>query len=47
MKPMQAGATESLYKMTTDGKLENLLVEEYEQPPPDQLEFTLKDDITF
>lgn len=45
--PVQAGAAESLFKMTTDGKLENLLVEEYEQPSPDQLELTLKDDITF
>src|SRR5699024_10316922 len=45
--PVQAGAAESLFKMTTDGKLENLLVEDYEQPSPEQLELTLKDDITF
>src|SRR5699024_9906461 len=45
--PVQAGAAESLFKMTTDGTLDNVLVEEYEQPSPDQLELTLKDDITF
>jgi peptide/nickel transport system substrate-binding protein len=45
--PVQVGAAESLFKMTSDGKLEKLLVEDYDQPSPERLEITLKDNITF
>lgn len=45
--PVQVGAAESLFNVTSDGKIKNLLVEDYDQASPKRLEITLKDDITF
>lgn len=45
--PVQAGAAESLFKMNSDGEIEKLLVEDYNQSSPNLLEITLKDNIHF
>lgn len=45
--PVQVGAAESLFKVTSDGKVEKLLVEDYNQPSPERLDITLKDNVNF
>lgn len=45
--PVQSGALESLFKVSDDGEVEPLLVDDYDQVSPQELKFTVKDDITF
>ena len=45
--PVKIGAAESLFKATSDGKVQKLLVKSYDQTSPTQLDLTLKDNIKF
>lgn len=45
--PVEAGAMESLFKVTDKGNVEPFLVKSYEQVTPQQLDMTIKDDVTF
>lgn len=45
--PVKVGAAESLFKVSTDGKVEKLLVSEYKQISPTELKLTVKDNIKF
>lgn len=45
--PVSIGAAETLFKTSSDGKIQPYLVKSYEQPSDDTLKLTLKNNIKF